>query len=556
MKPGLLFFVLAAALLAGCSRETPLAVVGGEKILPAEFAGRYAKYLENTGNRDNILVREQILNNMINERAILADAHRRGFDSDTVFQRKLAEVTGQALLDGYARSVSTDTIEVTQKELWDEFRASNSKASARYVYAATEAGARKLRERLERGETFETLAREVFTDPRLADHGGSVGFVARGDMERNFDDAAFSLPVGVLSEPVRLRAGWAIIRVDKRVEMPLASEADYAKKIPALKSAMRERKTVALIKKVADEIAVDLQPKFNEDAVDVLLAAWGTLGGEEGTSSHLEAGGPLSEDRSHELLVTFRDFRWTVGDVAERATQLPPKYYRRVQAAVDLKDVVIGLATREILLDRARRAGLERSDVVRRQIKDQRALFLLRRWEQFVTDTVSAAAVGDSEIVAYYAQNREMFVSPPEVNVGEILVKHRTEADSLLRLLRRGADFADLARRNSIRPWAAEQGGELGYGPRSRFGPYADKFFRAKVGDLIGPETVEPFVAVFTILGKKEVHPKSLEESRADIVNQFLPAKKRAAYEAALGNLRKASGVSINMEALGNVVVP
>jgi hypothetical protein len=154
MKGELLFFTLACALLAGCSREAPLRVVNGEKIMPAEFAGRCAKYLEPTGNRDNILVREQILNNMINERAILADAHRRGFDADTVFRQKIAELTGQALLDGYARSVSTDTIEVRQKELWDEFRASNSKASARYVYAATEAGVKKLRERLEHGETL------------------------------------------------------------------------------------------------------------------------------------------------------------------------------------------------------------------------------------------------------------------------------------------------------------------------------------------------------------------------------------------------------------------
>jgi hypothetical protein len=154
MKLGLIFAALAFALLAGCSREPPLAVVNSERIMPAEFVGRYSKYLEATGNRDNIPVREQILNNMINERAILADAHRRGFDADTVFRQKIAELTGQALLDGYARSVSTDTIEVRQKELWDEFRASNSKASARYVYAATEAGAKKLRERLEHGETL------------------------------------------------------------------------------------------------------------------------------------------------------------------------------------------------------------------------------------------------------------------------------------------------------------------------------------------------------------------------------------------------------------------
>lgn len=555
MKSRAWFFAAALTVLAGCSRETPLAVVAGGTVMPGEFAARYAKYLEATGTRDNILVREQVLNNMVNERAILADARRRGFDRDSAFQRKLVEITGQALLDGYARSVSTDTIDVTEKELWDEFRASNSRASARYVYAETEESAWKLKERLEHGESFEVLARQVFTDPRLADHGGSVGFVGRGEMERSFDEAIFSLPIGRLSGPVRLRVGWAIIRVDNRVEVPLASEADFAKKIPGLTGSVRERKTTAVIKKVADEIADDLAPRFNESALDALLAGWSTLGAPGASSAGLETGAPIPADRSGDVLVTFRDFRWTIAEVAQRAEQLPRKFFARVHSAADLRDVVVGMATREVLLSRARREGLDRNDVVKRQIDGQRDLYLLRRWEQFVTDTSVIGPVGEAEIAAYYAENRTNLVSPPEVNVGEILLKRRTEADSLLHLLRRGADFAGLARKNSIRPWAAERGGELGYGPRSGFGPFGEKFFRAKVGDLIGPEPVEPFVALFKILGKRESHRKSLVESRSDIVNALLPAKKRSAYEAALAGVRKTSGASINMEALGNVVV-
>jgi parvulin-like peptidyl-prolyl isomerase len=124
-----------------------------------------------------------------------------------------------------------------------------------------------------------------------------------------------------------------------------------------------------------------------------------------------------------------------------------------------------------------------------------------------------------------------------------------------MRLLRRGADFAELAGKNSIRPWSAKRGGELGYGTRSRFDPFGEGFVRAKVGDLIGPLPVGPFVAIFKILGKKEGHPNSLEESRSDIVNQLLPLKKRNAFEAALSGLRKRRGVSIDMKVLGNVVV-
>ena len=549
------FVIVAALLAAGCSRERVVGEAGGQKVTATEFRERFQKYIATSGDRDNILVREKILNNMLNEKLIFDDLHRRGLDGDSAYRKRMEIVTGQALLDGYAKSVSVDTIGVTEKELWDEFRVSNSKASARYVYAKTEAEARKLKMRLQAGEPFEKIAREVFVDPRLADNGGSVGYIGYGEMERNFEAAAFSLPVGLLSDPTRLRVGWAIIRVDDRIENPLLSEMDYAKMVPKLTQAVRERKTRALIKKVSDEAAAELQPEFNEAAVEALLDNWGILKEEGGAPPVEDLIKRISPDVSREHLVSFRNLSWTIADVVSRADRLPDRYLRKVHSAEDIKDVVVGLAARDVLLDRAHKARLDQDEGVLRQVNEQRDLFLLKRWERAVVDTVRAGNINENEIISYYNQNREMFASAPEVNVGEILVRHRSEADSLIRLLRRGADFSDLARRNSIRPWAAERGGELGYGTRSRYDPFGEKFFSAKVGSLIGPLTVGPFYAVFKILGKMEGHPRSLEESRSDIVNQLLPFKKQRVFDAALSGLRNRRGVSVDLEALGNVVM-
>jgi parvulin-like peptidyl-prolyl isomerase len=555
MKTRFVIWFVVALLFAGCSRERIVGEAGGQKVTATEFRDRFQKYLATSGDRDNILVREIILNNMLNEKLIFDDLHKRGLDNDSTYHRKMEAVTGQALLDGYAKSVSVDTIGVSEKELWDEFRVSNSRASARYVYAKSEAEAKKLKMRLQGGEPFEKIAREVFVDPRLADSGGSVGYIGYGEMERNFEAAAFSLPVGVLSEPTKLRVGWAIIRVDDRVENPLLSEMDYAKMVPKLTQAVRERKARALIKKVSDEAAAELKPEFNEKAVEALLSSWGILKEDRGAPPIEDLIKRISPDVSREHLVSFRNASWTIADVVSRADRLPDKYLRKVRTADDVKDVVVGLAARDVLLDRARRAGLDQNEGVLRQVNGQRDVFLLKRWEQTVVDTVRAGSIEESEIVSYYNENKETFASAPEVNVGEILVRYRSEADSLMKLLRRGANFSDLARRNSIRPWAAERGGELGYGTRSRYDPFGEEFFSEKVGALLGPLTVGPFFAIFKILGKMEGHPKSLEESRYDIVNQLLPMKKRKAYEAALSGLRIRGGASIDMEALGNVTI-
>ena len=70
-----------------------------------------------------------------------------------------------------------------------------------------------LRNRIEVGESFEDLARDNSDDPGSATAGGSLGFIERGVMVPPFEEAAFALAPGELSEPVRSSYGWHLIRV-------------------------------------------------------------------------------------------------------------------------------------------------------------------------------------------------------------------------------------------------------------------------------------------------------------------------------------------------------
>ena len=70
-----------------------------------------------------------------------------------------------------------------------------------------------LRSRIEVGESFEDLARDNSDDPGSATAGGSLGFIERGVMVPPFEEAAFALEPGQLSEPVRSSYGWHLIRV-------------------------------------------------------------------------------------------------------------------------------------------------------------------------------------------------------------------------------------------------------------------------------------------------------------------------------------------------------
>ena len=74
-------------------------------------------------------------------------------------------------------------------------------------------GLAALKERIAVGESFEDLARERSDDPGSAASGGALGSIERGIMDPAFEDAAFALAPGEVSDPVRSSFGWHLIKV-------------------------------------------------------------------------------------------------------------------------------------------------------------------------------------------------------------------------------------------------------------------------------------------------------------------------------------------------------
>jgi peptidyl-prolyl cis-trans isomerase D len=70
-----------------------------------------------------------------------------------------------------------------------------------------------IRDRINRGENFEHVARGVSEDPGSASAGGDLGFVARGALVPEFENAAWALDLNQLSEPVRTEFGLHLIKV-------------------------------------------------------------------------------------------------------------------------------------------------------------------------------------------------------------------------------------------------------------------------------------------------------------------------------------------------------
>jgi peptidyl-prolyl cis-trans isomerase D len=82
--------------------------------------------------------------------------------------------------------------------------------------ATTESEIRSLSQEVRSGGDFDAIARQNSDDPGSAQRGGDLGFFGRGRMVKAFEDSAFSLAPGTVSEPFLTRFGWHIVKVEER----------------------------------------------------------------------------------------------------------------------------------------------------------------------------------------------------------------------------------------------------------------------------------------------------------------------------------------------------
>ncbi|MFQ5753605.1 MAG: peptidylprolyl isomerase, partial [bacterium] len=76
--------------------------------------------------------------------------------------------------------------------------------------------AEEILNRLKKGEDFEELARQYSEDPGSASKGGDLGMMERGDLVKEFEEVAFQLNPGQISDIVRTKFGFHIIKLIKR----------------------------------------------------------------------------------------------------------------------------------------------------------------------------------------------------------------------------------------------------------------------------------------------------------------------------------------------------
>ena len=130
--------------------------------------------------------------------------------------------------------------------------------------SAAEDKAKDIHKQLQDGANFEEIAKKYSDGPTAAD-GGALGIFERGKLAKELEDRTFAMKKGEITDVIRVKQGYAILRVDDHVMagippmkdvLPRIQDALYYQKLqPALR---------AYLTKLREEAYIKLAPGYND----------------------------------------------------------------------------------------------------------------------------------------------------------------------------------------------------------------------------------------------------------------------------------------------------
>lgn len=206
---------------AAVEPNTVLATVGGVDITEGELvfvAEDLAQELNNVPPQER---RAFLLSVLVDMKLMAQAARTEKFDEIDSYKKRLSYLEDRALRRAYFTDkinadITPDTIQAAYADFVANFEATEE-LRARHILVPDEDVAKAIKAEIDGGRDFAEVAIEKSTGPS-GPNGGDLGYFGKGQMVPEFQDAAFALAVGGVSEPVKTQFGWHVIKVEDRRE--------------------------------------------------------------------------------------------------------------------------------------------------------------------------------------------------------------------------------------------------------------------------------------------------------------------------------------------------
>lgn len=212
--------VVSLLALSACNNGDSEAIVETENgaITKDEFYNEMKERVGKTVLRD--LIDQKVLSEKYKvtdeeiDREIERIKEAYGTQYDLIVQQNGENVIREMIkLDLLRTKAAIEDIKVKDEELKEYYENYKPKVRASHILVKDEKTAKEVKAKLDKGEDFAKLAKEYSQDPGSASNGGDLGWFGPGKMVKEFEDAAYQLKVGEVSDPIKTDYGYHIIKV-------------------------------------------------------------------------------------------------------------------------------------------------------------------------------------------------------------------------------------------------------------------------------------------------------------------------------------------------------